>query len=246
MTLFLAPAYNEELNILRLIGDLESRPELWEPDGLLILVDDGSSDDTALLAERHVGPLPVEVLRMGTNQGPGRAFDAGFRRALELAGEDEAIVTLESDTTSDLDAVASMIEAVRERADLVLASVHDQGGQMVGVSAYRQVLSRGAGFAVRRSIGLDQRTVSSFFRVYRASALRAAYEHYEEDFIREGGFACKAEILHKLVRLGARVEEIPVELHADRRAGESKLRVAPTMAGYARLIARATAERMRA
>ena len=83
MNLFVVPAYDEEANLPRLLADLQSRPELWTG-GRVIVVDDGSSDSTAAVAEAHQGTMPVEVLRQGTNQGPGRAFDRGFRRALEL------------------------------------------------------------------------------------------------------------------------------------------------------------------
>jgi dolichol-phosphate mannosyltransferase len=90
---------------------------------------------------------------------------------------------------------------------------------------------------------VNVRTVSSFFRVYRASLLRAGYERWGDGLIREQGFSCKAELLVKLARLDARVAEVPVALDASRRAGASKLRVIPTMRGYARLLARQLTER---
>jgi dolichol-phosphate mannosyltransferase len=244
MNLFVVPAFNEEANVPRLLRDLERRPELWRS-GRLILVDDGSSDATAAVAEAHAGALPVEVLRQVPNQGPGRAFDRGFRRALELASDGDRIVTLEADTTSDLDALASMLAEAAVGADVVLASVH-AGGEMIGVGRTRQVLSRGAARFMRAGAGLDARTVSSFFRVYRAEVLRDAYAVHGERLIREPGFACKAEILMKLAALDARVVEVPVALDASRRVGESKLRVLPTAAGYGRLMARQVATKLRA
>jgi hypothetical protein len=76
--------------------------------------------------------------------------------------------------------------------------------------------------------------------------LRKGYERHGDALIREGGFACKAEILGKLSRLGAQIEEVPVDLDASKRIGDSKLKVLPTMAGYTRLMARQVATRMRA
>jgi dolichol-phosphate mannosyltransferase len=238
------PAYDEEANMPRLLADLQSRPELWTG-GRVIVVDDGSSDSTADVAEAHRGTMPVEVLRQGTNQGPGRAFDRGFRRALEVGRPDSLIITLEADTTSDLDAVGRMLVAARCGADVVLAS-HHAGGALVNVSKHRRFFSSAAAHAIRRTSGLDVQTVSSFFRVYRASVLHAAYARYGDQFIREGGFACKAEILGKLSRMDAGIVEVPVDLDASRRIGESKLKVLPTMAGYTRLMARQVATRMRA
>lgn len=243
MQVFIVPAYDEAANVPRLIDDLEHRPELWADGGRLLLVDDGSSDDTVAVAEAYTGPLPVEVLRQERNMGPGRAFDRGFRRALELCGEDDLIVTLEADTTSDLDALTTMLAEARDGADLVLASVH-AGGEMVGVGRRRAALSRAASAVIRHTAGLDARTVSSFFRVYRPGILRAAYERFGDSLIQERGFACKAELLAKLMRVDATVVEVPVSLDASRRLGESKLRVLPTMAGYTRLVGRQIAHRM--
>lgn len=241
MNVFVVPAFNEEANLPRLLRDVESRPDLW-CGGRFLVVDDGSADATATVAEAYDGPLPVEVLRLGRNQGPGRAFDRGFRRALELAPADGLVITLEADTTSDLDALETMMRAARDGADVVLASVH-AGGELVNVGRLRRMLSRSAALAIRVSGGVDARTVSSFFRVYRVSVLRAGYDRFGQSLIQEPGFACKAEILFKLARLGSRVEEVPVSLDGSRRIGKSKLRVMPTVVGYIRLIARQIAAR---
>lgn len=244
MNVFVVPAFNEEGNLPRLIHDLESRPELWSG-GRMIVVDDGSTDGTAAVAEAHEGPLPVEVIRQPANQGPGRAFDRGFRRALAVAPADGYVITLEGDTTSDLDALGEMLATARSGADIVLASHHAEG-ELVNVRAHRRFLSRAAAYAVRRTSGLDAKTVSSFFRVYRISALRSGYDRYGDEFVREAGFACKAEILIKLDRMGHRLAEVPVSLDWSRREGQSKLRLLPTMGGYARMMVRQAAARERA
>ena len=241
MAIFVIPAFNEEANVPRLLADLERRPALWSG-GWVVLVDDGSSDGTVAAARAHRGDLPVEVLRQMPNQGAGRAFDRGFRHALRFASEDALIVTLESDTTSDLDALEEMLATAHSGADVVLASHHDEG-ELVNVTRHRRFLSKAAAYAIRRISRLDAKTVSSFFRVYRASILREAYAHHGHGFIREPGFACKAEILMKLDKLGARIAEVPVSLDWSKREGESKLRVLPTMGGYARLMMRQARER---
>jgi len=222
MAIFLACAYDEEANVGRLIADIESRPELWSDGGRLVLVDDGSRDRTAEVAEAHRGPLQVQVLRVRHVLG-------------DLRGE-RFIVTLEADTTSDLGALPSMLEKA-QRADIVLASVHG-GGSMVGVGRVRQALSQAASSVVRAGAGIEARTVSSFFRVYSSDILRRGYREHGKHLIREHGFACKAEILAKLTALGAIVDEVPVTLDASQRMGESKLRILPTLAGYARMLAR--------
>jgi hypothetical protein len=89
---------------------------------------------------------------------------------------------------------------------------------------------------VRVALGLDARTVSSFFRVYRLSTLRHAHRVYGDQLIRETGFACKAELLAKLSALGASIHEVPVDLDGSRRIGPSHMSLLPTLGGYWRLM----------
>jgi dolichol-phosphate mannosyltransferase len=237
-SVFVIPAYNEELNLPRLFEDLESRPSLFPDGSRIIIVDDGSQDRTAELVDDYVGPLPLELLSMGVNQGPGAAFRAGFAAALEHCPDDGFVVTLEADTTSDLDALPAMLERAAAGAELVLAS-----WKMQNVTRRRRALSAAAGLVVRLALGVEAKTVSSFFRVYRAGTLRSAIERYGDGFVRERGFACKAEILANMARLGARIEEVQVDLDWSRREGESKMPVFKTMLCYWRMLARQTVAR---
>ena len=235
---FVVPAYNEEENIPRLFADIEARPALYAHGrSRVIVVDDGSSDRTADIVASYRGPVPVQLVRLDRNRGPGAAFRAGFAAALSECDDSALVVTLEADTTSDLDALPRMLARAHEGAELVLASVHG-GGHMINVGRLRRLLSRGAGWFARVALGVDERTVSSFFRVYRAALLRSGIHRYGDSLIRESGFACKAELLGKLRALGARVEEVPVDVDGARRVGESKMPVLKTMLGYWRLLAR--------
>jgi hypothetical protein len=238
---YLVPALNEVDNLPRLFADLESRPQLVPSSSSIVVIDDGSDDGTAELVESYDGSLPLKLIRFEQNQGPGSAFRAGFAAALEHCPLEGLIVTLEADTTSDLDSLPLMLAHASYDADLVLASVHG-GGRMLNVSAYRRLLSAGAGWFVRTLLGIDAQTVSSFFRVYRASLLHAALARYGDGLIREPGFACKAELLVKLTALGARVVEVPVDLDATRRIGKSRMKVTPTLMAYGRLMMRQRAE----
>jgi dolichol-phosphate mannosyltransferase len=114
---------------------------------------------------------------------------------------------------------------------------------MQNVTRRRRPLSAAAGHVLRLALGVEAKTVSSFFRVYRAGTLRSAIERYGDGFVRERGFACKAEILANMARLGARIEEVQVDLDWSRREGESKMPVFKTMLCYWRMLARQTVAR---
>jgi dolichol-phosphate mannosyltransferase len=126
-----------------------------------------------------------------------------------------------------------MLARATTDADVVLAD-----WQMVNVAAHRRFMSAAAGYVVRKALGLDAKTVSSFFRVYRAGVLQDAMDRYGTDLIRERGFACKAEILAKLASMRVRIVEEPVALDWSRREGESKMPVGKTMLAYWRMLFR--------
>src|SRR4051812_24483229 len=88
---FVVPAYNEEANLPRLLEELETR---W-PGCRCVVVDDGSADGTVAILESYSGPLALEPVLLGRNQGPGAAFRAGFGQALAVDGE-AYVVTLEA------------------------------------------------------------------------------------------------------------------------------------------------------
>src|SRR6476661_7902741 len=101
MIRFVIPAYNEAENIPRLMADLV--PRARELGARVIFVDDGSTDGTseAIMANRQ--DLHLAIVRHRVNRGLGTAINSGIRAALGEADDDDAIVTLESDNTSDLD-----------------------------------------------------------------------------------------------------------------------------------------------
>ena len=80
------PAYNEEANLPNLFRELEAATAGGEHRYRIILVDDGSVDATAQIAESYRGPLDIEIVSQGVNKGLGAAILAGFRRALAGPG----------------------------------------------------------------------------------------------------------------------------------------------------------------
>jgi dolichol-phosphate mannosyltransferase len=231
--LFVIPAYNEEANIERLFEDLESHTEITGAAARIVIVDDGSADATPRLVEQYGGELPIELLRFERNQGPGAAFRAGFESVLADAPADALVVTMEADTTGDLDALPRMLARASSDADVVLAD-----WRMQNVAAHRKLLSRGRRLRRPQDARARREDVSSFFRVYRASVLQGAFVRYGDDLIREPGFACKAEILANLASMRVRIVEEPVNLDWSRREGESKMPVLRTMLAYWRMLAR--------
>jgi dolichol-phosphate mannosyltransferase len=236
MIRFVIPAYNESENIPRLLADLA--PRARELGARVIIVDDGSSDGTREAIEQHRQDLHLVVVRHTQNRGLGTAINSGLRAALGEAADDDAIVTIEADNTSDLDDLPTMLARFSEGYDVVLASVYAPGGEIKGVAGWRLAASKAVSNTFRVTGGLkDIHTLSSLYRVYRAGTLRKAAETYGYLLVREPGFAANVELLLKLYNAGATVAEVPTINDWSRREGQSKMNLKPTVMAYGRLMA---------
>jgi len=223
---FITPALNESPNLARLFGRLESALATMGREGELILVDDGSTDDTVQVAQAHRGRMTVRCVSHPTNLGPGVAFRTGFLAARALHRAGDLWCTLESDNTSDPAILSEMTRRADGGADLVLASVYAPGGKVLATSRTRKVLSVWANTLMRSAFGLPHvHTFTSFYRVYRGDFMLKALEAWGDDLVAERGFTCMAELLAKLHRLGARIEEVPMVLDGSLRVGASRMRI---------------------
>ncbi|HEX4753205.1 MAG TPA: glycosyltransferase [Solirubrobacterales bacterium] len=236
MIRFVIPAYNEAENIPRLLSDLT--PVARHLGARVIFVDDGSTDGTADVIREHSGDLHYAIVPHTVNRGLGTAINTGIRAALGEASDDDAIVTLEADTTSNLGDLPAMMERFDAGADIVLASVYAPGGEIVGVAGWRLAASKSVSNTFRYLGGLRQiHTLSSLYRVYRAGTLRRAADTYGYLLVREPGFAANVELLLKLYNAGAIVTEVPTTNDWTTRKGESKMQLKPTVIAYMRLMA---------
>lgn len=236
MIRFVIPAYDEVENIPRLMADLA--PRARKLGARVIFVDDGSTDGTAEAIEAQRADLHLAVIRHRRNRGLGTALNSGLRAALGESADDDAIVTLEADNTSDLDDLPVMLARFEEGYDLVLASVYAPGGAIIGVQGWRLWASKSVSNTFRVLGGLrDIHTLSSLYRVYRAGTLRRAAETYGYLLVREPGFASNVELLLKLYNAGAQVTEVPTINDWSRREGVSKMNLRPTVLAYFRLMA---------
>lgn len=236
MIRFVIPAYNESQNIPNLLADLA--PRARELGARVIIVDDGSTDGTSDVIEQHREDLHLAIVRHKVNRGLGTAINSGLRAALGESHDDDYIVTLEADNTSDLDDLPAMLARASEGFDVVLASVYAPGGRIVGVAPWRLAASKAVSNSFRVAGGLqDIHTLSSLYRVYRAGTLRRAADTYGYLLVREPGFAANVELLLKLYNSGASVAEVPTVNDWSRRKGVSKMSLKPTVMAYGRLMA---------
>jgi len=246
----LLPCYNEEAALPGLLARLQTlflqlnqgeSHAGTEANGMTILVvDDGSTDATACIAQSAVKEEPeldgltVSLLQHERNLGLGAAMRTGISHFLSHAAPADWLAVLDADGTHPPERLADMMRAARQRSlEMVIASRYAPGGGETGLSTSRRLCSRlcswGLGVLFRIP---GVRDYTSGFRLYSATALQRAAAHYGANLLRERSFACQAELLLHLARTGARIGEVPLVLRYGEKRGRSKMRVLPTIWRY--------------
>ncbi len=192
----------------------------------LIFVDDGSTDATWDLLQEIFGgqlsfPASVVLERHPFNKGLGAALRTGFSLA-----QGEIAITTDSDGTYRFDEIPSLLECLTPDVDLVTGSPYHPGGKVVGVPAYRLILSRGSSLIYRALVNWEIHTYTSLFRAYR----RRIYKHVP---FTSDGFLAGTELLVNSILLGYRVREYPAVL-TSRVTGVSKAKVIRTILAHLR------------
>lgn len=213
----LVPAYQEGERVAAVVaGALLHVP--------VLVVDDGSSDDTADRAEA-AGAI---VLRQRPNQGKGAAVRAGFRWALEEGLE--AVVILDADGQHDPAELPTFLRAFAERrADLVIG--RRDFSRMPLVRRISNTVGRWAfSWAVGRSVPDNQSG-------YRLLSRRLMERLVDAE---ESGFEFDVEMITVCIRSGFRLDWVPIRTIY---AGEgSHIRPVEHLRGFVRVVRRARRE----
>jgi len=129
------PTYNEAATVPQLAARLAAalRGRQWE----LVVVDDGSPDGTADIAERLAPRLPLRVVRRPGKLGLASAVVDGFR-----AARGDLLVVIDADLSHPPEVVPALVDAVVAGADLAVGSRYVAGGGTVDWPLRRRVVSR--------------------------------------------------------------------------------------------------------
>jgi dolichol-phosphate mannosyltransferase len=209
------PCFNESDNIAEMREQLSGiRPELELRGPFeLVLVDDGSSDDTfTRLSVAFADWDNVTIIQHERNRGLGAALRTGFAHA-----RGEIVVTTDSDGTYPFTTIPALLDLLRPGIDIVTASPYHPDGGVDGVPAYRLLFSKGASFMYRVLLDPRLHTYTAMYRAYRREVI-------ERCPTTSDGFLMVTELLVGALLEGYRVAEYPATLRV-RRYGQSKARV---------------------
>ncbi len=236
MIYFIFPVYNEKDNLPKLVASI--RRMMAGKDYRMVAVNDGSTDGSVeLLGELKQDDLTV--IGSVINMNVGAVFSAGIAEVLREAQEDDVVLIMESDQTSEIDLVLPMTEKIlKEGQDIVIASRYLTGGKYQNFPFPRLVFSHCANRLMRAFFPVCRvRDYTIFFRAYRAGVLRQAASYFGLfGLIQSKGFVANAELLIKLSFFTDKIIEVPFIYNYGKKKGASKIQVLSTINEYFVLI----------
>jgi len=211
--LVVLPTYNESENIDHVLRRI--RASL--PAATVLVVDDGSPDGTADLAEivgKELGS--VEVMRRAGKSGLGSAYRAGFAWGLDRGFD--ACIEMDADLSHEPEALPALVAPLSEGMELVIGSRYIPGGVIPNWAWHRRLLSRGGNLYASALLGLGVADATAGFRAYAAPLLA----RLDLDAVRAEGYGFQIEMTYAAKRAGAPILEVPIRF-VDRVEGESKM-----------------------
>lgn len=197
------PAFNESGRLAESLERVRAyvceRPRSTE----VIVVDDGSADGTADVAEAIAERQPcLRVVRLARNGGKGAAVRAGVRAARAR----ELIAFLDADLTIPVELLDELVAQIEAGADIAIASRYVPGS-LVRRPLLRRAMGRAFRVFVRALVPTGLQDTQCGGKCYRADLARDLFARQRID-----GFAFDAEVLFLARRTGRSIAEVPFTL----------------------------------
>ena len=199
------PAYNEAVRLGNtLLAVVDYLRESW-PEAEVIVVDDGSADDTAGIARSifsDSGSLRTSVISYKSNLGKGRAVRLGL-----LAARGEVALFSDADLSTPITEAPKLVEPILSGQYDVTFGSRALDRKLIGVHQpwRREQGGRVFNLAVRLATGLPFWDTQCGFKAFRMSACRPLVEAATVD-----RFGFDVELLYLAFRAGLRLKEVPV------------------------------------
>ncbi|MCC6298413.1 MAG: glycosyltransferase family 2 protein [Anaerolineales bacterium] len=211
----IVPAFNEEDLIAGTLDAIQNflrgRNESFE----LILVDDGSRDNTVRLAEEwgRATASPLRALVNEKNMGKGFSVRRGVQES-----RGKFLIFIDADLPYELEAIDGFLQALNNGADLAIGSRVLPGSEVKGVPAMRFFAGQVFSWMVQAFLFLGIRDTQCGFKSFRAEAARVIFRR-----LTIGGFGFDVELLYIARKLKYRIQPVAVRMMHHRLGSRVRL-----------------------
>jgi len=196
------PAYNEAERIAATLNKVLQYAGQHDWNVEIIVVDDGSSDDTAGIVRQYALRHPtVRLIENPSNRGKGFSVRNGM-----LQARGDILLFSDADLSSPIAEAGKLVAAIQAGADVAIGSRWVRKElQVKPQPVHRQFLGRMFNLALRVILGLNFRDTQCGFKAFCRSA---ADQVFPQQTIERWGF--DPELLYLSRRAGLRIAEVPV------------------------------------
>jgi len=210
------PAYNEGARIERTLDRVMSCVEQQGWDAEVLVVDDGSVDETAAIIARWMETHPrLHLVKNEGNRGKGYSVRNGL---LQAAGD--VVMFTDADLSAPMEEAELLLAAIADGADVAIGSRWmDKTRQTIHQPLYRRFFGRCFNWVTRTVMGLPFKDTQCGFKAFRRPAAQVIFRLQR---IERWGF--DPEILFIARKLGYQIREVPVTWGHDERSRMSYLK----------------------
>lgn len=220
--IIIVPTYNEKETVGRLIEALEKEfLEITNHNLGILIVDGNSPDGTAeTVREKIKFYKNIDLIVEKAKGGLGAAYINGMRYAVSRMAAD-AIVEFDGDFQHDPKDIKRLVAEFDSGYDYVVGSRYVPGGKIPEEWAfYRKLLSRFGSLFARLLLCLPVKDATSGMKLSRVRGFMEKLP-LDEGKILSRRHAYKIHLLYEMVKLGAKIKEIPIKF-LERARGSSK------------------------
>lgn len=193
------PAYNEEKRLGLFLESIANYYASFSPPlGEIIVIDDGSTDNTIAVANKYIQRLPLRVLKHDQNKGKGAAVQTGV-----MAATGDYIIFTDADGATPITELPKMTDALKE-AQVAVGNRWLPGSQ----TERHSLLRKFSGFVYRKYMGLfglGKIDTMCGFKGYHKDVARNLFSNLIEE-----RWLFDAEIAYKAVQAGHTIKNFPI------------------------------------
>jgi dolichyl-phosphate beta-glucosyltransferase len=209
------PAYNEEALIGSTLDGLKTylsaRPEVYE----IIVVDDGSQDETSTCIQEWQKHNGVELHLLINEKNMGKGFS--IRRGV-MASRGRFIIFIDADLPYELYAIDDFLNALRSGYDLAVGSRVLPGSEVKGVPILRYISGQIFSWMVQAMLFRGLPDTQCGFKSFRSGAAREIFQRVTIE-----GFGFDVEMLFVARKLKLAIEPVPVQMIEHRHRSRVRL-----------------------
>jgi len=204
------PTFNEAGNIEKIIKSLYT----FNVD--ILVVDDNSPDNTASIVKKMMlSNKRIDILQRPEKLGLGSAYRDGFKYSIEKGYKN--LIQMDADFSHRIKDLKVMLNSINDY-EVIIGSRYINGGDSIGWSKSRKLLSKFANIYARKVTGCKINDMTSGFRIYSSNALNTM----QYNVTKSNGYGFQIEMSSKAYYKKLSIIEVPI-IFNERREGESKM-----------------------